>query len=236
MKRGNITKPIMQETILKTKVANKVAVVEFWVRHHSKNSIDYEGVTAEKLPNDNWESIIELPVINKTIKATAKTEMDAILKSSDIAYKEIKKYLPEHPETKFVPLTHFRGYLIKEVNLKYSLRGKPTEYTYVSIERSEKERKRTNDALSKMMEQTLETLKKTLDRLERVNGSIKNVFVEILDKSFVDKFPGEGDASDKISNIIFEKYGQNVLPEYVFEYKNHVMAYGYIWESDDLYC
>ena len=219
----------MTEEIKQIKKANKAAVVERWMMMYSDNREDYEGITANQIPNGKWESVIELPIINKTVSGTANSQINAILKASDEAYKLIKDYLKENPETKFFPLSFFRGYEIKEVVCRYSNSRFGGEYvdSYVAVERNAKARKKTNDALNRIMVQRIETIKKAMDRLERINGSIKSTFIEILDESLLDETIDEDAVPESICAHLEKNYGANAYPECVFSYKGHRIIFGY---------
>ena len=219
----------MTEEIKQVKKANKAAVVERWIMMKSDNQEDFEGVTANKLPNGKWESVIELPLIGKTVKATAKSEINAILKASDEAYKLIKEYLVAHPETKFFPLSFFRGYEIKEVIVRVPNSRFGGEYvdSCVTIEPNEKTRKKTYDNLNKIMAQTISAIQKAMDRLERINGSIQNTFIEMLDESLFDETVDEDAIPEPICAHLEKNYGANAYPEYVFNYKGHRIVFGY---------
>lgn len=226
MKRG---KQVMTEEIKQVKKANKAAVVERWLMMNLDSQADFEGVTAHKLPNGKWESVIKLPLIGKTVKATAKSEMNAILKASEEAYRLIKDYLKEHPGTKFFPLSYFRGYEIKEVIIRVPNTRFGGEYvdSYVTIERNEKARKKTHDKLNKIMAQTIGVIQKAMDRLERINGSIENTFIEMLDESLFDETVDEDAILESICAHLEKNYGANAYPEYVFNYKGHRIVFGY---------
>lgn len=218
----------MTEEIKQIKKANKAAVVERWVMMYSDSQEDYEGITANQLPTNKWESVIELPLINKTVSATANSQINAILKASDEAYKLIKDYLKEHPDTKFFPLSYFRGYEIKEVVIRVPNSRFGGEYvdSYVTIERNEKARKKNYDKLNQIMAQTISAIQKAMDRLERINGSIKNVFIEILDESLFDETVNEDVIPESICAHIEKNYGANAYPECVFKYKGHRVVFG----------
>lgn len=224
----------MTKEIKQIKKANKAAVVERWLMMNLDSQADYEGVTANQLPNGKWESVIELPIINQTVSGSANSQITAILKASEEAYKLIKDYLKEHPDTKFFPLSYFRGYEIKEVVIKVPNSRFGGEYvdSYVTIERNEKARKKTNDKLNKIMAQTISAIQKAMDRLERVNGSIKGAFIEILDESLFDETIDENAIPESICTHLEKNYGANAYPECTFNYKGHRIMYGYAQKDD----
>ena len=81
----------------KNKSAPTMMWVEYWVEHVDPSQDMFE-IWADALPNGKWKCEIELPLINKTVKSIATTQVNAMKNASDKAAKLINEYMKEHPE------------------------------------------------------------------------------------------------------------------------------------------
>ena len=80
-----------------TKNANTMMWVEYWIQQAHPSFKDYELI-AEQYDCYRWICEIELPLINKTVKAISEKEVNAMLNASNKAAKLIEEYMESHPD------------------------------------------------------------------------------------------------------------------------------------------
>lgn len=214
MKQGDNLKPIMEKTN-KTIKANKIAYVERWVMHYGKDNY-YDGVEASQLPNGKWLCEIELPLINQTIKATSNTEINAMLNASDKATKAIKQYLEIHPDVKWIPLSKFRHWEI-EIG----------EHGFVSLHLNSEYRKKCGQEMLMMQQETIKAVKKAISRIKRINGSDKDLFIQVLDRSLFDENATNDDIYKKIFDAMYNDHNISVSSIECENDNSHVIVVGY---------
>lgn len=168
--------------------------VEYWIRKAHPSFEEYE-LLAEKYDDYRWICEIELPLINKTVKAISEKEINAMLIASEKAAKLIDEYMQEHPELEIKNM--FKG---KRWEIVGDENGK-----FLSMGMSSAWRREQGKQMQKMVEKTFDTLGKAIDKIERINGSTKNLVIHVFDKSI---FPEDMDnhqilneVSDKVAKL-----------------------------------
>ena len=214
MKQGDNLKSIMEKTN-KTFKANKIAYVERWVMHFGKDK-EYDGVEANKLPNGKWLCEIELPLINLTVKASSVTEINAMLNAADKATRVIKQYLENNPDVRWIPLSKFRHWEIEM-----------GEHGFVSLHLNSEYRKKSGQEMLRMQQESIKAVKKAISRIKRINGSDKDLFIQVLDRSLFDKDATNDDIYKKIFDTMYEQHNVFVSSIDCDTDNNHVIVVGY---------
>lgn len=174
----------------KPKTANKIMYVDRWMRTHGKTK-SFKNVIANKLPNGRWLCELELPLVNQTVKANCSTEINAMLVAANKATKAIQNYLKNNPGFKWYPLSKERHWII------YA-----EEDGYASIRLTEEHHKKIREDLIKAEEESLKAIEKAIKRVGRIIGSIKNLFVQVMDKSYFRDDISKKDLVDKMMNTL----------------------------------
>ena len=194
------------------KNANNIMWVEYWIRKAHPSFEEYE-LYAEKYDNYRWICEIELPLINKTVKSISENEVNAMLNASEKAAKLINEYMKEHPE--LVIKNSFKG---KRWEIVSDENGK-----FLSMGMSSAWRREQGKQMEKMTRDSLETVKKAIKRLAKINGTSKNLFIQVLDQSLFDEDKSIQDimyeVNDKIENdyhmsnmtVCYDKDGDSVI-------------------------
>lgn len=173
----------------KNKSATTMMWVEYWIEHVDPSQDMFE-IWADALPNGKWKCEIELPLINKTVKSIATTQVNAMKNASDKAAKFINEYMKEHPE--LIVRNMFKG---KEWVFEEDESG-----NFKSAGRSSRMRAREGKQLQWMMEESSKAVEKAISRIKKVNGSTKNLFIQAIDKSFFKEDDSIEDIQTKIRN------------------------------------
>ena len=201
------------------KSANKTAYIDLWLTLNGEPYND--GVTATQLPNGKWVCEINLPLVNQTVKSVASTEINAMANASEKAVPLVEKYLSEHPDVKFRARSTVRHYEFFT-----------DEFGYTGFKLNSEYRKKIgNDMLNDRLE-SIKVLEKAVARIAKINGTDKNLFVQIIDKSFFAK----DDTIDDIQRKIRQKMLGNSSDLYIaWEITkisgNCVIVAGYIMED-----
>ena len=194
------------------KNANNIMWVEYWIRKAHPSFEEYE-LYAEKYDNYRWICEIELPLINKTVKSISEKEVNAMLNASEKAAKLINEYMKEHPE--LVIKNSFKG---KRWEIVSDENGK-----FLSMGMSSAWRREQGKQMEKMTRDSLETVKKAIKRLAKINGTSKNLFIQVLDQSLFDEDKPIRDimyeVNDKIENdyhmtnmtVCYDKDGDSII-------------------------
>ena len=194
------------------KNANNIMWVEYWIRKAHPSFEEYE-LYAERYDNYRWICEIELPLINKTVKSISEKEVNAMLNASEKAAKLIDEYMKEHPE--LVIRNSFKG---KRWEIVSDETGK-----FLSMGMSSAWRREQGKQMEKMTKDSLEAVKKAIKRIAKINGTSKNLFVQVLDQSLFDEDKPIRDimyeVNDKIENdyhmtnmtVCYDKDGDSVI-------------------------
>ena len=194
------------------KNANNIMWVEYWIRKAHPSFEEYE-LYAERYDDYRWICEIELPLINKTVKSISEKEVNAMLNASEKAAKLINEYMKEHPE--LVIRNSFKGKrweIVSDENGRFLSMGMCSAW-----------RRRQGKQMEKMTRDSLEAVKKAIKRLAKINGTSKNLFIQVLDQSFFDENKSIQDimyeVNDKIENdyhmsnmtVCYDKDGDSVI-------------------------
>ena len=194
------------------KNANNIMWVEYWIRKAHPSFEEYE-LYAERYDDYRWICEIELPLINKTVKSISEKEVNAMLNASEKAAKLINEYMKEHPE--LVIKNSFKG---KRWEIVSDENGK-----FLSMGMSSAWRREQGKQMEKMTRDSLETIKKAIKKLAKINGTSKNLFIQVLDQSLFDEDKSIQDimyeVNDKIENdyhmsnmtVCYDKDGDSVI-------------------------
>ena len=194
------------------KNANNIMWVEYWIRKAHPSFEEYE-LYAERYDNYRWICEIELPIINKTVKSISEKEVNAMLNASGKAAKLIDEYMKEHPE--LVIRNSFKG---KRWEIVSDETGK-----FLSMGMSSAWRREQGKQMEKMTKDSLEAVKKAIKRIAKINGTSKNLFIQVLDQSLFDEDKPIRDimyeVNDKIENdyhmtnmtVCYDKDGDSVI-------------------------
>ena len=194
------------------KNANNIMWVEYWIRKAHPSFEEYE-LYAERYDDYRWICEIELPLINKTVKSISEKEVNAMLNASEKAAKLINEYMKEHPE--LVIKNSFKG---KRWEIVSDENGK-----FLSMGMSSAWRREQGKQMEKMTRDSLETVKKAIKKLAKINGTSKNLFIQVLDQSLFDEDKSIQDimyeVNDKIENdyhmtnmtVCYDKDGDSVI-------------------------
>ena len=186
--------------------------VEYWIRKAHPSFEEYE-LYAERYDDCRWICEIELPLINKTVKSISEKEVNAMLNASEKAAKLINEYMKEHPE--LVIKNSFKG---KRWEIVSDENGK-----FLSMGMSSAWRREQGKQMEKMTRDSLETVKKAIKKLAKINGTSKNLFIQVLDQSLFDEDKPIRDimyeVNDKIENdyhmtnmtVCYDKDGDSVI-------------------------
>ena len=194
------------------KNANNIMWVEYWIRKAHPSFEEYE-LYAERYDDYRWICEIELPLINKTVKSISEKEVNAMLNASEKAAKLIDEYMKEHPE--LVIRNSFKG---KRWEIVSNETGK-----FLSMGMSSAWRREQGKQMEKMTKDSLEAVKKAIKRIAKINGTSKNLFIQVLDQSLFDEDKPIRDimyeVNDKIENdyhmtnmtVCYDKDGDSVI-------------------------
>ena len=194
------------------KNANNIMWVEYWIRKAHPSFEKYE-LYAERYDDYRWICEIELPLINKTVKSISEKEVNAMLNASEKAAKLINEYMKEHPE--LVIKNSFKG---KRWEIVSDENGK-----FLSMGMSSAWRREQGKQMEKMTKDSLEAVKKAIKRIAKINGTSKNLFIQVLDQSLFDEDKPIRDimyeVNDKIENdyhmtnmtVCYDKDGDSVI-------------------------
>ena len=183
--------------------------------HFGKDK-EYDGVEANKLPNGKWLCEIELPLINLTVKASSVTKINAMLNAADKATRVIKQYLENNPDVRWIPLSKFRHWEIEM-----------GEHGFVSLHLNSEYRKKSGQEMLRMQQESIKAVKKAISRIKRINGSDKDLFIQVLDRSLFDKDATNDDIYKKIFDTMYEQHNVFVSSIDCDTENNHVIVVGY---------
>lgn len=177
---------IMKKT---TKSATTMMWVEYWVKYVDPSRNRFE-IWADKLPNGKWKCEIELPLINQKVISIATTQVNAMKNASAKAAKLINEYMKVHPEMEIRNIFKGEEWVFEE----------DENGNFKSAGRSSRCRVREGKQLQWKMEESSKAVEKAISRIKKVNGSTKNLFIQVIDKSFFKEDDSLEDIQRKIRN------------------------------------
>lgn len=197
------------------KNANKIMWVEYWINH--VNSNDEAEIWADKYDDYRWECIIELPLINQKVSSIASSQINAMINASKKANDLIKKYMDIHPE--LVIRNMFKG---KQWQIVGDESG-----NFKSMGMSPKMRKAKGKQMQLITEKSIEAVVGAIKKIEKINGTSKNLFIQVLDQSLFD----ENKPIDKVMSEVADKIEKDYnVSSYTVNYMkngNSIIVVGY---------
>lgn len=204
------------------KNANNIMWVEYWIRKAHPSFEEYE-LYAERYDDYRWICEIELPLINKTVKSISEKEVNAMLNASEKAAKLINEYMKEHPE--LVIRNSFKG---KRWEIVSDENGR-----FLSMGMSSVWRRRQGKQMEKMTRDSLEAVKKAIKRLAKINGTSKNLFIQVLDQSFFDENKSIQDIMYEVNDKIEDDYHMSNMTVCYDKDGDSVIVVGYTSPSKE---
>lgn len=196
--------------------------VEYWVRKAHPSFAEYE-LTADRYDGKRWVCEIKLPLIDKTVKSISKTEVNAMLNTSEKAAKLIDEYMKNHPELEIRNM--FKG---KRWEINGDENGK-----FLSMGMSSAWRSEQGKQMEKMTKDSLETIKKAIKRLAKINGTSKNLFLQVLDQSLFDEDKSIQDIMYEVNDKIENDYHMSNMTVCYDKDGNSVIVMGYTFPSKE---
>ena len=157
------------------KNANNIMWVEYWIQHVNPSLEDYE-IAAERYDNYRWICEIELPLINKTVKSISEKEVNAMLNAAEKAAKVINEYMKNNPD--LAVRNMFKGMrweIISDENGKFLSKGMNKAW-----------KEELDKQISRITNGSIMAIKKAIKRIAKLNGTSKNLFIQVMDRSLFD--------------------------------------------------
>lgn len=196
--------------------------VEYWIRKAHPSFEEYE-LFAEKYDQCRWICEIELPLIEKSVKSISEKEVNAMLNASEKAAKLIDEYMKEHPELEIVNI--FKG---KRYEIVSDETGK-----FISMGMSSAWRREQGKKMQKMMEDSIETVKKAIKKLAKINGTSKNLFIQVLDQSLFDDNMTIKEILEEVNDKIEKEYHATQCTVFYDKDGDSVIVVGYTSPSSE---
>ena len=203
----------------KTKTANKIIEVERWVEHYGNKNKDWDGITAEQLPNGKWKCEIDIPRVGIKVRTICNTESNAMLRAGDKAYKAIKEFLLAKKTDKKIEI-------VKNWEMKIGENGE-----FMSIGLSKNERKRKSKQQFEEIKKSFEVVDKAIDKIGRIVGSTKNLVIQVFDKSIFPKNMDNNQILNETNDMVIKQFKELVLGECVIK-DNLIIYLGYTFDYE----
>ena len=210
------------EKIKFKKNANNIMWVEYWIRKAHPSFEEYELI-ADKYDDYRWICEINLPLINKTVKSISEKEINAMLNASEKAAKLIDEYMKNHPELEIRNV--FKG---KRWEINGDENGK-----FLSMGMSSAWRSERGKQMEKMTKNSLETIKKAIKRLAKINGTSKNLFIQVIDQSLFDEDKSIQDVMYEVNDKIENDYQMSNMTVGYDKDGDSVIVLGYTFPSKE---
>ena len=174
---------------------NNIMWVEYWIRKAHPSFEDFE-IYPNKYDSQRWICEIQLPLIDKTVSSISEKQVNAMLNASKKAAKLINEYMKEHPE----------------LEIKNKFKGKRWEIesdedgNFLSMGMSSAWRREIGVKMEKMSDDSITTIKKAIQKIGKINGSAKNLFIQVLDKSLFGDENNVEEILNKVSSNIEKEY------------------------------
>ena len=199
--------------------ANKTVYIDHWFTWYGEPNND--GVIATQLPNGKWVCELKLPLINQTVKSVASTAANAMENSSSKAIPLVEKYLSEHPDVTFISKSQIRHYEF------YT-----DEHGFTGFRVNPEYRKKVGNGMLKKQLEAAKVLKRAVARIAKINGTDKNLFVQVVDKSLFDESDTTEEIQRKIRNkLLCETSDWHIVWQVTSVVGNCVIASGLIMED-----
>ncbi len=202
------------------KSATKTVYIDHWfiIFGEPYNS----GVTATQLPNGKWVCELNIPLVNQTVKAIAKTAANAMANASEKATVLVDKYLSEHPEIKFMPKSCYNHYEFYE-----------DEQGFTSIRVKPSYRKKLSDRELKMQIDSAKVMEKAIAKIQKINGIEQSLFIQVIDRSLFGEDASTKEIQDIISSHVLDGLTRTVISWQTCSIVgNSVIVIGHTMEMD----
>lgn len=179
--------------MMKKYKANKIRLVESIVNHYSNDKDHYFNIEANELPSGKWCCEINIPAMSIAIKAISKTEVGSMLKGADEAYKQIKSFISNNQDFKEISMRQERHWEIECDD----------NGNFMSMHLNSEYRKKIGLQMQNDMFETISAVEKAVKKIKTINGTDKNLFIQVIDKSFFQEKDSIEDIQQKINDKIF---------------------------------
>ena len=197
--------------------ANNLMWVEYWIQNVSPTNKDYE-LFAEKYDDKKWICEIHLPLINEIAKSISTKEVNAMINASEKAAKLINEYMKSHPELK--------------INIKFICEPWEIESyesgNFVSIGMKRAWIRKQFKEIEKVEKAPFKSIEKTIKNLAEINGTSKNLFVQILSRSLFDKNKSIEEIMCEVDDKIICSYRVDNLSVSYNDNDDCIIAMGYL--------
>ena len=174
--------------------ANNYFWVEYWINEIEPKEEKYE-IQVTRYDYYRWICEIDLPLINKTVRAISEKEINAVLNASNKAAKLIDEYMKKHRNLS-IKNTYKRGGWIMEGNEKGEI---------LLFGQSKVGAERENKRWHKTFRKARTILKKAIRDVSKICGTSKNLFIEVFDDSVF----GKEVTSKEIRKTLYQIYDDN---------------------------
>lgn len=196
--------------------ANNIMWVRYWIRQAHPSFEEYE-LYPEKCDQDRWICEIQLPLIDKTVSSISEKQVNAMLNTSKKAAKLIDEYMKEH----------------KELNIKNEFKGKRWEIEsdedgkFLSIGMSSAWRREIGKKIMKTTEESIVTIKRAIQKIGKINGTTKNLFIQALDESLFENKKNVSEILEEVGSKIKEEYDTKECSTLFDKESGYVISFGY---------
>lgn len=214
MKQGETKQTNMKSSSKKIR-ANKIVYVDRWLIHFGKDK-EFKTIMADQLPNGMWACEIELPLVNEKVKALSSDQIKAMVNVAEKATKLIQDYLKSNPDVKWPPLSKFRHYEIEIDEFGFVTAGRNSEY-----------RKKDSERMLMIEQESIKAVKKAVSRIKRLNGSDKDLFIQVIDRSLFDKDATNDEIFRKIFDTMYDQHNIYIHTMFCDNDSNHITVVGF---------
>ena len=200
------------------KKANKIIKVERWIERRGNKGDDWDGITAEQLPNGKWVCEIEIPEVGIKARAICKTEANAMLRAADKAYAVIKEFLHNNMNADRTIES------IRNWEMEIGENGE-----FISMGLSKKQREREGKQMFEMTRKSFEAVEKAIDRIGRIVGSTKNLVIHVFDKTNFSDGLDDREILNEASDMVVKQYKSLVSGGCILK-DNLVIYVGYTFD------
>lgn len=176
------------------KNANNIMWVEYWVQQ-AHPSVQFQ-ISADPY-KDGWKCEFDIPLVNKTVSSTSKTEVNAMLNAAKKARKIIEEYVKQHPEAKYENKYWSKDWEIEE----------DEEGHFLGLGKKSKTRKREGMEFVKKIGVARRAIETAVEKVGRVFDSAEGLYIQVIDKSHFEENPNLQELEEKIWQNYSKQYG-----------------------------
>ena len=179
--------------------ANNYLWVEHWL-HKYNDSSKPSKIRANKIENNKWECQITLPLVNDTISSIENSEIGAIYCACEKSAKLINQYIDRHPDLEIQNIYKKGKYEFME----------PTGDGFIWAIQTKSPKLKSREKLEKLTNKFIKVIEKAILRLKAINGSDKNLFIQVIDKNCFEKDAEFNKIQTIICDNIIKNYGEYI--------------------------